>query len=500
MKSLQRPYVLWFGRPPCKEHASEIAGREMKLQVVTSQQPQMRYARAAVFWAADTEFDATLDVLERHLVACIDEGLLAYVVVSDDVAQVTYMTKAIDALVFKHASARNNVIVRNDAVSAHELANEALLHDPGPVANQSLTFQGDISSLTPQRKLLLQRAFSDSSTLKLTSIKAGFSGASTFIVHATINASSTLPEPMPFFVKLGDSAKLLDELTRFRKHAEHYITWNLRPNFLMDRSIYGVSEGVLVGTFVEGSKSLAECAQDGDGEKYIAALFDETLAGWRKRADLHKGPNSVVAALAAYDRHANIPSQRVKQAQLLFGGEVRSPTNLWRGLLSAPRQSWQECVMHGDMHGDNVRVRKDDAIVIDFAQADKGPACADAASLEVWLAFQSDGLDVKKWQSWVENLYRPDVIDSMLEGAAVGQGCWIHGCLSKIRRIGRSCVLGHDEYKRVLAVFLLRHASFEANPSDVETDEFCRCFAYWLANRLVMSIVAEAKNLQVETA
>ena len=379
MKALQRPYLLWFGRAPRKEYESEISGREMKLQVVTSQQPQMRYARAAVFWAADTEFDATLDVLERHLVACIDEGLLVYVVVSDDVAQVTCMKKAIDDLVPKHASARS-VIVRSDAVSSHELANEALQHAPGPVANPNLTFQGDIKDLTPQRKLLLQRAFSDSSTLKLTPIKAGFSGASTFIVHATVNASPPLPEPMPFFVKLGDSAKLLDELTRFRRHAEHYITWNLRPNFLVERSIYGVSEGVLVGTFVEGSKSLAECAQAGSGEKYIAALFDETLAGWGKRADSHKGSNSVVAALAAYDRHASIPSHRVKQAELLFGGEVRPPTNLWRGLLSAPRQSWQECVMHGDMHGDNVRVRKDDAIVIDFAQADKGPACADAAS------------------------------------------------------------------------------------------------------------------------
>ncbi|SFB69457.1 hypothetical protein SAMN05216344_101288 [Polaromonas sp. OV174] len=31
---------------------------------------------------------------------------------------------------------------------------------------------------------------------------------------------------------------------------------------------------------------------------------DGTLTGWRKRADPHKGSNSVVAALAAYDRHA----------------------------------------------------------------------------------------------------------------------------------------------------------------------------------------------------
>ena len=486
MKPLQRPYLLWFGRAPSKEHETEIAGREMKLQVVTVQPPQMRYARAAVFWAADTEFDATLDVLERHLVTCIDEGLLVYVVVSDDVAQVTHVTQAIDALVPKHASGRN-VIVRNDEVSSHELANEALRHDPGPVANQNLTFRGEVSNLTPQRKLLLQRAFNDSSTLNLTPIKAGYSGASTFIGHATINASPLLPEPMPFFIKLGDSAKLLEELTRFRKHAEHYITWNLRPNFVMERSIYGVLEGVLVGTFVEGSKSLAECAQAGGGEKYIATLFDETLRGWRKRAEPHKGSNSVVAALAAYDRHASVPSQRVKQAQLLFGGEVQPPTTLWRRLISAPRQSWLECVIHGDMHGDNVRVRKDDAIVIDFAQADYGPACADAASLEVWFAFQADGLDVKQWQSWIENLYRPSTIDSMLEGATAARGCWIHVCLSKIRHIGRTCVLGHDEYKRVLAVFLLRHASFEANPSDSDADEFRRCFAYWLANRLVMS-------------
>lgn len=190
----------------------------------------------------------------------------------------------------------------------------------------------------------------------------------------------------------------------------------------------------------------------------------------------------------------------MEQAQLLFGGEVLRPTTLWRRLISAPRQSWQECVMHGDMHGDNVRVRKDDAIVIDFAQADKGPACADAASLEVWLAFQAEGLAVKQWQSWVENLYRPNVIDTMLEGAGADQGCWIHGCLSKIRQIARSCVLGHDEYKRVLAVFLLRHASFEASQSDAEADEFRRCFAYWLANRLVMSFAAEAKTPLVETA
>ena len=499
MKPSQRPVVLWFGRTPSKEHKTEISGREMKLRMATAELPCMRFARAAVFWASDTEFETTLVELERHIVACIDEGLLVYVVVSDDVAQVTGVRESIDALVPKHASDRN-VIIRTEPVSCHGLANDALLHDPGPVANQTLTFRGDTSELTPQRKLLLQRAFSDSSILDLTPIKGGFSGAITFIAHATINASPPLPEPMPFFLKLGDSASLLDELTRFRRLAEHYIEWNLRPNFLMDKSIYGVSEGVLVGTFVEGSKSLSEYAKLGDGEKYIAALFDETLNGWRKRADSHKGSNSVVAALAAYDRHNRIPSPRVEKAQRLFGGDVKTPTALWRRLISVRRQSWRECVMHGDMHGDNVRVRKDDAIVIDFAHADRGPACADVVSLEVWLAFQSDGLDLLQWQSWVEYLYRPETVELMLGGGEIDNACWIHGCLRKIRQIGQRSVFDNEEYRRVLAVFLLRHASFEANPMDTEADEYRRCFAYWLANRLITSFATETEKQQMEPA
>lgn len=499
MKPLLRPQVLWFGQAPSLEHAKEIQNRGMQLKVVSEHMPSMKFARAAVFWAADTQFEATLGMLEAHITACVDQGLLAYVVVSD-VAQTTYATQTIDKLVPKHAADRN-VMVRNDEMPPYELANEALLHDPGPVANSDLKFEGDVSSLHPNHELLLRRAFHDSTVVAFTPIKAGFSGAKTFIVHATVNASPPLPEPMPFFVKVGEAPKLLDEVARFRLHAEHYVTWNLRPNFLAERSIYGVSDGVLVGTFVEGSRSLAECARSGGGEKYIEALFAETLGGWRKRADVHKGRSSVVAALSQYDRHEKIPEERVAQARLLFGGEVLNPMTLWRRLLSSPRDGWKECVMHGDMHGDNVRVRKDDAIVIDFAQSARGPASADVASLEVWLAFEPDGIhnDRTQWKTWAEELYRPAVIESMVNGVVSGGPTWIHGCVASLRKIAKASIsAGADEYKRVLAVFLLRHASFESAARNVEEEEFRRTFAYWLANRLVLSFPSDGKPALAE--
>jgi Ser/Thr protein kinase RdoA (MazF antagonist) len=44
--------------------------------------------------------------------------------------------------------------------------------------------------------------------------------------------------------------------------------------------------------------------------------------------------------------------------------------------------------MHGDLHGENVRVRNGNAILIDFASVCSGPLTADLAALETCLAFE----------------------------------------------------------------------------------------------------------------
>jgi hypothetical protein len=493
MRPILRPKLLWLGRPAQDQDRIEAKNRGLALEEVGEGQPDFKYARAAVFWASDADFFSALEALERHVAAAIDEGLLVFVVISDDSAQLAALHAALQKTV--PAQARNrNVTIRTEPVPAHEAPNAALLHEPGPVANEGVKIQGDKDGLSEAQLLLLRRAFHDCTSIKLTTIKPGFSGARTFIVDATLLDSESPPEPMPFFVKVGESGKLLDELERFCKYAEHHITWTLRPNFVRDRSIFGVAQGILVGTFVADSVSLAECARKGRGVQYITTLFEETLAGFRRGAKESEGAGSVVAALVNFDRHGHIPDERVKAAQEAFGGTMCNQETLWRKLVSAPRRQWRKCVMHGDMHGDNVRVRKADAIVIDFAQAQKdGPACADLASLEVWLAFELDGDQnaAKHWQGSMEVLYGPENIERALRGEVLDGPGWVHPCLAEIRRLATKCILSSEEYKRVLAVYLLRHASFPAADGELrQQDERRRQYAYWLANRLVASLSA----------
>jgi hypothetical protein len=47
----------------------------------------------------------------------------------------------------------------------------------------------------------------------------------------------------------------------FRSYAEHHVPWYLRPNFVAERSAYGVSRGILVGSFVANSCALAEAVR-----------------------------------------------------------------------------------------------------------------------------------------------------------------------------------------------------------------------------------------------
>jgi hypothetical protein len=141
-------------------------------------------------------------------------------------------------------------------------------------------------------------------------------------------------------------------------------------------------------------------------------------------------------------------------------------------------------------------VRKQNVIVIDFAHACIGPASADLANLEVWLSFEPSkhGPFGPEWKKLVDELYSPATVDLSLQNPAAITGlCWIHPCVSEIRRLARAASESTDEYKRVLAVYLLRQASFPANSDHSEEDEFRRTYAYWLSCRLVANLRSEAK-------
>ena len=56
---------------------------------------------------------------------------------------------------------------------------------------------------------------------------------------------------------------------------------------------------------------------------------------------------------------------------------------MWESLLGLTGQKYRAAPMHGDLHGNNVRVRGGDAIVIDLASIASGPLVADLAGLSL---------------------------------------------------------------------------------------------------------------------
>ena len=271
----------------------------------------------------------------------------------------------------------------------------------------------------------MQRSFHDCTDITLKRIAGGYSGARTFLIDAHLQASEAGAEPEPFFVKLGTSVKLQVESNRFRAFAEHHIPWYLRPNFLPQRSIFGVKEAILVGSFVRGSSSLVDVARRGNGPALIRSLFEETLANlYRQSRTIEQSSSrSLESALAEFSNHEKIPKERTRAAAEIFGGNELDPQDLWWQILSLPEQAWKNSSIHGDLHGENVRVRKMDAIVIDFAEACHAPASADLANLEVWLAFDlaNDQFSRDEWRAVIDELYLPRAVDASLNLDLTGQ-------------------------------------------------------------------------------
>ncbi|TXD63280.1 aminoglycoside phosphotransferase family protein [Ralstonia sp. TCR112] len=485
---LKRPKLLWFGRSPGDADKAEAENRQLVLEEVHfGVGPDLVHARGAVFCATGSCFEQAVSALEKYLIGAVDHGLYLYIIVDvpDRLNEVNRLLAKLYPQGESYGAYRVRTSHSTSPAGAHEAPQAALMHLPGPPANTSLRVEAGGVELSDDQRLLLQRAFYDCSAIKLEPIGGGLSGALTFYVEATLNASNAGVTPRPFFAKLGKATKLRDEMDRFKEYAEHHVAWYLRPNFLAERCIYGVGHGILVGSFVEGSKSLWDVAQAGEAQLHIRSLFQDTLGVLRKHTEVvdPEIAGSVVGPLHEYFDHQRLPVHHVNLAKQ-YGGDVHEPAQLWRKLLNLPLEQWRQCALHGDLHANNVQVRKSDAIIIDFAHAAKGPMCADLASLEVFLAFAIPSgiqIDEPVWRKDMDLLYSPDGLLS-IEGVASAAQPWLVPCLQEIRALAERAAMSTFEYHRVLAVYLLRHASYKGTSDD---DTTRRAYAYWLANRIV---------------
>lgn len=495
-----RSKLLWFGAPPTEEEYKEVNNRGLDVQYIhAGEKPDFSHARGALYRAISPH----LRLATKHLVyvpQALAAGLYVHIEVREEVSHDHVIRIVHDAV--PEGPLRAHMRVRIGSTGAHEAAELIARHDPGPAANDSLEvdIDGD-AELTAEQTNLIRRAFFDCKAVTLQPLTGGKS-AKAFAVQATLAASQVGPRPMPFFAKLDTARKILAERHCYQQYADNHIPWYLRPNLQPDRCVLGLESGILVGSFVARSESLWQAILDGRGTKYIQALFEETLLGWRSQSDRNTARLSNIAgALPSVFVHARVPELRVERARQF--GEVATPFELWEMLLNLPEMNWREAPMHGDMHAENVRVRNNDAIIIDLAKTSNGPLCADLASLEVWLSFQippasKGNMSPREWQLVMDELYAPTAFD-LLEPASVDSGAdWLRSCVQQIRSIaGDMC--RRDEYMTVVALYLLRRASFGADAGREEEDDHRRNYAYWLGGRLINALAISADAVKEMT-
>ncbi|MGE3433490.1 MAG: phosphotransferase [Ramlibacter sp.] len=486
-----RSKVLWVGASPADQHRTEHINRGLALCEIdlARAQPEtldLVHARGFVLCAMPPMVPAVIQVL-GCVVDAVNHGLHVMVLLADPLA-LEFVQRSLEKLLPK-GPVRDHVRYRIGA-TAHEIAEVFARHDPGPSVNRALKFiKPPGFELTEQQEFLLQRAFGDCSSVELMPLPGGRSAA-TLLVQATLANSMAGPHPLPFFAKLDRAVQIVTERDCYARFAESHIAWNLRPNLQPGRCLIGSNLGILVGSFVTRSESLWSLILQGRASGAIKALFEETLAGWRaSAAAVQSETGSIAPALANVFSYENVRSRYVKSAASL--GYAQKPLSVWEGFLNLPTRTWPKAPIHGDLHADNVRVRGEDAIIIDLARVTMGPPSADPACMEVWIAFQMPppqvAIDQDVWLRTVRELFAVQnvLVPPVLDGATTL--AWMRDAVLHTRAVALASSPPVD-YAITLALFLLRRAMFDPDPEAQEVDMFRRTWAWILGCQLLKGV------------
>lgn len=259
----------------------------------------------------------------------------------------------------------------------------------------------------------------------------------------------------------------------------------------------GAERSLLIGNFVDKSESLWDLAQRDVAAQAVTALIDETLRGWR---DQGYASDPLCGSVAVVMREAGIwDPDRIDECYVekaLELGIRLTPAELWQ-MLSALKQTWRQSPIHGDLHGENIRVRNGQAILIDLASVTKGPMTADLAALETWLAFElPDGTDNERfadpvWQAEIERLYAPAAFRHPPGPCGPASKLrWMSTIIRQIRTMGIAAQSCPTEYQTAVAVQLLRRCQWNNGPA---ADRFRRGMGYRIAVALVEDATGGAR-------
>jgi Phosphotransferase enzyme family len=479
-----RSRILWVGEPPpngLRESLDRLQ-LSLKLTAVDALTNEWPWARAVVFSVSQPGSPLLQNIESALAAAALTEGLRAYVVAP--LEHVPVLNRRLSALPYG-----GRIALRDSRTLTNILA-ECASCLPGPSRSTTLTLSG-CDDCDSEDIVLLRRGFSDCTEVRFSTLIGGRSAA-TFQAFARLQDSKAGPYPLPFFVKLDRYGKIKREIENYQDCTALFIPFYARPNIDLNRCVLGAERGLIVGNFVEHSDSLRELVERGTAQAAINSLFEDALRGWRTQAYVgHGSPwHAPLArslgggAIKQFSPRARNRADAYAREAAALGASLTATEigQMLDELLPIPHRI---ALCHGDLHGDNIRVRAGHAILIDFAAVERGPLVADPAALETALVLRASAHE-SDWSTVASELYGIEHLEALpapREPSAPLSALW--NSVRQIRRFGLAEQLTRQEYATAAAVYLLRHGLHDRDPGE---QGIRRPTLVWLAERLARSI------------
>ncbi len=510
----ERTQVLWIGAPPSRRVISEFVNRRLTLTVANPPLSEQDFcvSRAVIFSFDSAHKGESIGYVRDYAARAAEHGLLVILHANK---------KDEDRLLQSHVLNFPDVKSRfvdfprpikqfSFKKPGFELAEMAARHPTGPAFNPDLVIQGKV----PERDgdiFLLKRAFSDCRVITVEPLGRGFSGARVLAVYAEFPAGEVAPYPLPYFAKIDSCKHILQEYEAYDRFVTRYIPFSQRPNCEPKRCLLGLTDGILVGDFINDSVALSDVVQPVGARAVIHSLFDDALRGWRQQAYSRDERESLASM-----RSKILDPNRIKSAYVIGGqsfGAKLSKTDLTRIIDGSTRQ-YRRGPVHGDLNTQNIRVRNGEAVLIDFYKTDIGPLAADLASLEIAICFsmeadtfwntKDDGsyatsTRFTEWRRHIDKLFTFEPGSFGLVPPLQEQPCahtWMWSACRQLRLMAHYIEPNEEAYGYLLAAYMLRMAMFPDDETKIDpqsVDAVIRGYAYWSAERVLSAIDSRRK-------
>lgn len=515
---VERTQTLWLGPPPSKTMLTEFERRRLTITTVTGILSYRDFAlsRAIVFCFDEHRKGDSIGSIKQYATQASQHGLLVIVHASRTTDEKMLQGHIPDALVSDLPDEFNRFVdFPRPQFSLkrppHELAEMVARHPVGPYFSgpAELEVKGTLPE-TPKKEsdvFLLRRAFGDCRSITVSPLTKGLSGARVLVVFAEFPDGEPAPYPLPYFAKIDTRKRILTEYAAYDRFVTRYVPFSQRPNCEPKRCFVGLSDGILVGDFVDDSVALSDRVKASEARSIIHSLFDDALRGWRQQAFY----SDRRIPLREFRSTILVP-ERVKPSNLDLArkfGAAKTPQELATVLDEAGNYNYRYGPVHGDLNTQNVRVRNGEAVLIDFYKSRPGALAADLASLEIAICFSmeadtaweiekqghyEDSNRFKEWQRHIDQLFIFARDEFYLIPPLQDQPCphdWMWSACRQLRLMAHYIEPSEESYVYLLAAYLLRMAMFPEEESDIKQhtpNAVVRGYAYWCAERMLNAI------------